>query len=422
METHFSKGAPAHLALAVLAVIFGAGVSASNAEPAPPYLVLFRQAESASPRLAESAANVRSAEGQALQATVRPNPSLGLEVENIGSSGRFSGLSNTQSTLSVNQPIELGGKRSARIAAGEAGVSAAEARNRQVAVDFGYDLAVAYAGAEVAQARTALLEDAVMAAQEDLRAARALVNAGREADLRAVQAQAAAAAAEADLESARAGALNAFAQLASLAGVPRPYTSVDASLLPRANNLPPPPAQPPAVTPAVASALAEREAAARRVTVERTRAAPDVTALFGIRRLTGDNATVFVGGVSVPLPLFDKNRGNIAASVAQLDAAEARLNAARIDAENGYRSAAAQARAAETRAAASTQAETSADEAYRLARVGYDAGRTPLIELLTTRRNLTVAQAATLEARLARITAEAALARLFGRIPFGDNP
>jgi len=31
-------------------------------------------------------------------------------------------------------------------------------------------------------------------------------------------------------------------------------------------------------------------------------------------------------------------------------------------------------------------------------------------------------QAATLEARLARITAEAALARLFGRIPFGDNP
>jgi cobalt-zinc-cadmium efflux system outer membrane protein len=172
----------------------------------------------------------------------------------------------------------------------------------------------------------------------------------------------------------------------------------------------------------VASALAEREAAARRVTVERTRAAPDVTALFGIRRLTGDNATVFVGGVSVPLPLFDKNRGNIAGSLAQLDAAEARLNAARIEAENGYRSAAAQARAAETRVSASTQAETSADEVYRLVGVGYDAGRTPLIELLTTRRNLTVSQAATLDARLARITAEAALARLFGRIPFGDNP
>ena len=109
METHVSGGARARLAMAVLAMVFGEGVAASNAEPAPPYLALFRQAESASPRLAESAANVRGAEGLALQATVRPNPSLGLEVENIGSSGRFSGLSNTQSTLSVNQPIELGG-------------------------------------------------------------------------------------------------------------------------------------------------------------------------------------------------------------------------------------------------------------------------------------------------------------------------
>ena len=422
MDTHFSRGAHACLAMVALVIASGTGISVSNAEQAPPYLALFRQAESTSPRVAESAANVRSAEGQALQASVRPNPSLGLEVENIGSSGRFSGLSNTQTTLSVNQPIELWGKRGARIAAGEAGVSAAQARNRQVAVDFGYDLAIAYAGAEVAQARTALLEDAATAAQEDLRAARALVTAGREADLRAVQAQAAAAAAEADLEAARAGALNSFAQLASLAGVPRPYTGVDTSLLPLANNLAPPPAEPPPMTPALASAIAEREAAARQVTVERTRTAPDVTALLGIRRLTGDNATVFVGGVSVPLPLFDRNRGNIAASMAQLDAADARLSAARLDAANGYRSAVAQANAAEARVGASDQAETAADEAYRLARVGYDAGRTPLIELLTARRNLTAAQSGALDARLARIAAEAALARLFGRIPFGENP
>ena len=108
--------------------------------------------------------------------------------------------------------------------------------------------------------------------------------------------------------------------------------------------------------------------------------------------------------------------------MAQLDAAEARLNAARLEAENGYRSATAQATAADARLAASAQSEAAADEAYRLARIGYDAGRTPLIELLTSRRNLTTAQAVTLEARAARINAEATLARLFGRIPFGENP
>jgi cobalt-zinc-cadmium efflux system outer membrane protein len=295
-------------------------------------------------------------------------------------------------------------------------------RFRQIALDFGYDLATAYAAAEVAQGRVALLEDALAGAQEDLRAARALVNAGREADVRAVQAQAAAAAAEADLEAARASAQNAFAQLASLAGVPRPYSGVDSSLLPLANNLAPPPVDPPLITPAVAAAQAERDAAIRRVAVEQTRAVPDVTASLGVRRLTGDNSTVFVGALSVPLPLFDRNRGNIAAALGQRDVAEARLNQARLEAENGYRSAAAQAVAANARLRAATQAEAAAEEASRLARVGYDAGRTPLIELLLARRNLTTAQAGGLEARLARISAEAALARLLGRIPFGEMP
>jgi cobalt-zinc-cadmium efflux system outer membrane protein len=261
-----------------------------------------------------------------------------------------------------------------------------------------------------------------MAAQEDLRAAQALVNAGREADLRAVQAQAEVAAAVAALEGSRATAQSAYAQLANLAGVALPYTGVDASLLARATGLPPFPPAPPDVTPAVATAQAERDAAMRRVVVEQTRATPDITGSLGVRRIAGDNATVFVGAISVPLPLFDKNQGNVAAALAQRDAADARLTAARIEAENTYRAAIAQAMAADARLQASMQAEMAATESYRLARIGYDAGRTPLIELLTSRRNLTAVQGATLDARVARINAEAALARLFGRIPFGGTP
>jgi cobalt-zinc-cadmium efflux system outer membrane protein len=424
METHLSKGAHSRLAM-IAAVLFAgtAGIPRAWAEPAPPYRQLFQQAQMGAPRLGESAANVRVSQGFSLQASARPNPSIGFEAENFGSFGRANSVADAQQqTLTVGQLVELGGKREARMLAGEAGVNAAELRNRQVVIDFGYDLAIAYAGAEVAQGRVALFEDALMAAQEDLRAARALVNAGREADVRAVQAEAAVAAAAADLEAARAGALNAFSVLASLAGIPRPYTGVDASLLPLAGNLPPPPEAPPLVTPVVAAATAERDAAMRRITVEQTRAVPDVTASLGVRRLAGDNSTAFVGALSVPLPLFDRNRGNIAVALGQRDAAEARLNQARLDAENGYRSAAAQATAANARLTAGAQAEMAAAEAYRLARVGYDAGRTPLIELLLARRNLTTALGIELEARLARISAEAAIARLMGQIPFGEMP
>jgi cobalt-zinc-cadmium efflux system outer membrane protein len=69
---------------------------------------------------------------------------------------------------------------------------------------------------------------------------------------------------------------------------------------------------------------------------------------------------------------------------------------------------------------AATEGEDGAAEAYRLTRIGYDAGRTPLVELLNSRRALTEAQARTLEAKSQRIRAEAALARLAGRVPFGD--
>ena len=422
METPCSKGAHTRLLILACAVFAAGPASIAAAEPAPAFLMLLQQAQGAAPRLAESAANIQTAEGLALQATARPNPSVSLELENIGQNGGPNGLANMQTTLSVNQPIELGGKRTARISAGQAGVGAAQARNRQILVDFGYDLALAYANAEVAQARTTLLEDAVAAAQEDLRAAMALVNAGREADLRSVQAQSEAATAQADLETARAVAQNAFAQLASLAGAARPYDGITPSLLPLVGNLPPSASEPPLTTPAIAAAEAERDAAARRVDVERTRTTPDITASLGLRRVEAFHDTLVVGGLSIPLPLFDKNRGNIAAALGQFSAADARLNAARLEAENGYRAAQTQALAANARVAASAQAQAASEEAYRLARIGYDAGRTPLVELLIARRNVTTAQSAALDARLARLNAEAALARLSGRIPFGENP
>jgi cobalt-zinc-cadmium efflux system outer membrane protein len=327
-----------------------------------------------------------------------------------------------QLTLSVSQPIELGGKRAARIAAGQAGIDAATARNRQVITDFGYELALAYGAAEAAQARVALFEEALAAAEEDLRAARALVDAGREADLRSVQAEAAATTAQADLEAARADAQTAFAQLSSLAGLSTPYMGVSSSLLPLASDLPVPADVPPDASPAVLAAQAEREAAFRRIDVERTRAVPDVTPSLGIRRLTGSDETVFVAGVSIAIRLFDRNQGNIAAATAELQGADSRLTAARVEALNGWRSAVALARAADARVTASTQAQVASDEAYRLARVGYEAGRTPLVEVLLARRNLTLAQGSTLEARLARIRAEAQLARLSARIPFGAGP
>jgi cobalt-zinc-cadmium efflux system outer membrane protein len=409
-----------------LAVLLGALASipplaGAQAEPAPTYRALLEQAQASAPRLAESRSDIARSEGLALQAAARPNPTLGVEVENFAGGGPFRGAGLTETTAQIEQTLELGGKRRARAAAGRAEVDAARARSIQSRADFAFDLADAYAQAEAAERRVDLAEEAVALAVEDARIANALVKAGKEADLRAVQARAAVQAARAAHDGARAASAAAFGKLTALAGSPRPLTEIVASLLDHADRSETIPQPDPMAAPSYLSAQAAREAAARRVRVERTKGTPDVAVSLGVRRFNGDEATAMVGGFSAPFPLFDRNRGAISAAQAELAGAEARLNAARLDAEAETRSATARAVAAHSRIAAARESEMAADEAYRLTRIGYQGGKLALAELNTARRALTEARAQTLDARLERLGAEAILARLQGVAPFGDQ-
>jgi len=381
-----------------------------------------RQAEQSSPRLKELEENVAAARGRAKQAAAWPNPVLSVEVEDFGGNNGYRGTSRAQTTASLSQPLEVGGQRSARSAQGRADLATAQARRIQQRADFGYELAIAYATAEAAQKRTQLLKEDLARAQEDVRSARALVQSGKEGELRAVQADAAASGALAELETAKADEIAALTHLSSLVGVSQVYTQIGASLLNAAahTDAVTPPENTTVAAPMIATAQAERETAERRLKVEQRRAIPTPSLSIGTRRIASDDANAWVAGISVPLPLFDRNRGEIAAARAELNAADARLNATRLDADAQWRTASAQVSAAKSRLSASDQGEASAREAYRLARIGYDAGRTSLIELLITRRVLTEAQLRALDARVAGVRAVASLARLAGRVPFID--
>jgi cobalt-zinc-cadmium efflux system outer membrane protein len=382
---------------------------------------LLKQAEATAPRLAESRAGIRQARGLAEQAAVLPNPTVGVTVENFGGDARFAAIAPVQTTLSVQQPLQLSGQRAARTAAGRAGVDAARAQDQQARAQFAYDLAAAYIDAEADDTRLKLSEDTLAMAREDARAADALVRAGKEADVRALQAKAAVESARAAVAAAQAEREAAFAKLTALTGNPRPLTSISDSLLAHGDVLEPARAIDPLATPAYVAARAATEAAARRVRVEQLRAAPDLTASLGVRQLSGVSGGALVAGLSAPLPLFDRNRGATAAAGADLAAAEARAEAARLDAEADARAGQARLRATETRLAAAKGNEAAAAEVYRLSRIGYEGGKLSLLELQTARRTLTEARAQTLDTRIERLTAEASLARLQGAVPFGDQ-
>ncbi|MES1974598.1 MAG: TolC family protein [Sphingomonas sp.] len=383
------------------------------AEPAPPFAQLLRQAQD-SPRIRAIEADVDRAKGFSEQARARPNPTVSVYGENFAGTSPYGGFGRSETTLQYSQPFEIGGKRSARIAAGEAGVVAAQARAQQARVAFAYELALAYVAVEVADRRIAIADDEVEEAGADLRVANALVNAGKEARLRALQAETDLNAARAALEAAKATRTAALARLSALAGVETPFTGVSESLLdqsdPRAVYGPVDPLR----STAYLTAVAERDAAARRVAAERRRAIPDVTGQIGVRRLAGDRATALVAGVSVPLSIFDRNRGNVAAAEAEVRGADARIAGARMETEANVRAALALVDAADARVAAAARTMATARETYRLARIAYEAGKSPLSELLIARHGLGVARGVGVDATSARLDALAQLASLQG--------
>ena len=403
-----------------LSVSLAAIAPAAVAAGAPSYGDLLRQALSNAPALQEQAASVQAAGAEARQARALPNPSFSALAENLRAP-QNNGESQRQDSFTVTQAFETGGKRGARIEAGERGLAAAEARERQTRVTFAANLAVAYATAEAAQQRKALTADELARANDDLRAARALVQAGKEAALRVAQASASVAAAQAGEQAAAADAIEALERLSALAGTTETYTVIDKPFLTGAGAYRRSSGSAPGDAPAVARAAAERDALASQARFEEKRWMPDIGVTAGTRSYGWTGGNGLIVGVTMAIPLFDRNEGNIEAARQRAVAADARLQTARLEATANKRSALAQVAAAGQRVEASMQGETAAAEAYRLGRIGYEGGKTSLLELLAIRRSLAEAKALTIDARLARVRALAALSVADGQIAFGET-
>jgi outer membrane protein, heavy metal efflux system len=387
----------------------------ANAEDVPSFGVLLRQGLTQAPILLEQAANIRAASANIQQAKAYLNPSISGLSENLNSNADY-----IQHTVMLTQPFELGGKRAARIEARSKDLAVVEARDREVQVIYSAELASAYAAAEAMSARMKVAKDDISRANDDLNAAKALVEAGREARLRVSQAQANLSAAEAAAQAAQANYVEAMERLSALAGSTSTYTGLSNSFSERAiaeshsnNNALD-------ISPSIRRAQAEHEALLSQITVEEKRAIPNIDISAGVRKFEGIGGQAFIIGFGSAIPVFDLNKGNIAAASERAVAAEARLNATKLEVGANQRAATAQVNASENRLNAARAGERAATEAYQLAKSGYESGKTPLIELLFIRKALTDAKLTTIDANFNLVKSLATLAAAQGRIAFGE--
>lgn len=368
------------------------------------------QGPEVNPRIAGPLADTEAARALVGQARLRPNPELSFEAENIAGSGAFSGLRATEYTLAVGQRIELGGKRGARVRAAEAETRVLSLRSDLALAELGFSVRERFINAAAAAARVELAQDIVVRNRELTRIANLLVEVGREPPLRALRAQSALAEAEAELQAAEAESIAARAALASLWSSSETLPAVPAEI---------PHIEPPASLLASEDTLrlqvarAESDAAEAAVARERSLRVPDPVISAGVRRFAESKDNAFLVGIAIPLPFRDRNQGNIAAAQARLRSANAREAVVRADFRQEVAQARAQFLAAEARV--DTLSNTSlpqAEEALRLVRLGYRAGRFPLIEVLSAAESRDAIRNALIDAQETRGQAAARLIRL----------
>lgn len=265
--------------------------------------VAIERALAAHPALAAEQARLRAVQARAGHDALPPPLVLGAQLEDVAGTGSVAGLDGAQATVQVEHTIELGGKRAARRAAGEAEVARQHHQLAATRLEVAVRLRARFIEAAVDQRR---LSDA----RERLEQAQALraevarwVEAARnpESDLHA--ADMAVAEAELQVEHAEHELEAARVALAASLGLLQPDFG---EVLMDLDALPPMPefallAQRLPHTPDLRALQLEAEVAAARRRLAAASARPDLTLGVGVRRLEALNEQALVLSMSMPL-------------------------------------------------------------------------------------------------------------------------
>ncbi len=405
--------------LIALILAAGSGAPAACAQAPAPVLTLadaLDLAASISPDIDAADAQLRAATVARRVAALRPNPSLNADFENVGGSRAYNDIEPPKQLVSVGLPFELGGKRSARIALADAQGGRAQIERIATGAEVRLAITRAYVQAVAADRRLGTARDQAAIAAEALHAARIRVLAGRASPLEEQRAQVLRISADAAAD--RAIRLAELARVDLGRRIGRPVTgTLDQPWFDRMDDFEP--AQRDTNrTLAIATATSDEKAAEAQLHLARSQRLPDVTLTAGVRRLPRNNEMAAVFGVSVPLPLFNNGTSLIALASAERDRAAALRRAAEFDNEQAVGQA--QADLANAAADARTAAGPSlaaAQEAARIARIGYREGKFGQLDLLEAERTLAETRSGAIDALVAFHDARAQLDRLTASVP-----
>ncbi|WP_043481569.1 TolC family protein [Janthinobacterium sp. HH01] len=370
----------------------------------------------ANPGLSAARHELGAVDGALRQAGLPPNPTLSVErVDTRRADG-----DRRETTLLLSQPLELGGKRAARVQAAERGRDGAAAELALREAELHAGVIDGWFAVLAAQEHVRLAQQAAELAQRAAGATARRVVAGKVSPVEETRARVAASTVQLDLVRARSALAGARQRLAVMWGNPAPrFERVDGAIeaLSQLPELPPAAVLRARLQQAPALALARAELARRQALaqLELGKRTPDVTFNVGGKRSEELGRTQAVFGLSLPLPLFDRNQGGVLESARRVDKARDELAAATLRLESELAQAGADFELARQQAQAlRVDILPGAQSAYDAASTGFDYGKFGFLDVLDAQRTLLQAQTLYLNALADAHRAQAAIDRLLG--------
>ena len=364
------------------------------------------------PELAAVGREIGIAEGERRQAGLVPNPELSWEVEDTR-------RNTSTTTVTLSQALELGGKRGARIEVAEAGQAVARLELERQRNGLRADVIQAFHAALRAQTALELAQQSQALTERGLRVVEGRVRAGQSSPVEATRTQVQLAQAQAAVRRAQTERSVAWQALARLTG----SAEVGFERLDSASLSPGPAPRAEALLAKVEQTADWRLAAAQvergeaGLGSEKAQRIPNLTVSLGSQYSREDRERVNVVGLSMPLPLFDRNQGNVLAAARRSDQARDLRNAVDLRLRSDTRSALDQwATAMGEVQAYDRTILPSAQQAVDTATRGFEMGKFAFLDVLDAQRTLIEARGLYLDALASATAARAQVERIYGEL------
>ncbi len=364
----------------------------------------------ANPTLAAARREVDAAAAQVLQGSLRPNPEFTYQTEDASRISR-------SSSVEIGLPFETAGKRDARMRAADLGREVAQSELDGRTLRLRAAVVAAFFDVLAAQELAVLAADSVRLAQRATDIAAKRVAAGKVSPVEETRARVAEGGVRVTQTQADSELRNARRRLSSLWGNPSPnFTRVQGEVE-RLTDLPPADMIEQRLASSPLLQRAQRELARRQslVSLEQSRAVPDFMLNVGVRRSIETSGNLALLGVTVPLPVANRNQGNILEALRREDKARDELFATQVALVSDVQ------QALERVGARRDEADLlrrdvlpGARSAYDAATIGFENGKFSFLEVLDAQRTLFAVKSQYLNALANVHRAQAELESLLG--------